>query len=111
MYPFSYSDCAVRMVCREPRRSLREASCCSVDVVNGDAGLRVYGLVSRLRTAKSAVSSAATSTRAASSSRCTVDRDVRTPRSSKSRPVATRAPSTVVKRAPNTGSPASAVAN
>ena len=34
------------MVCRDAIRSLRDASCWRVEVVNGAAGRRVYGLVS-----------------------------------------------------------------
>ena len=41
------------MVWRAEKRSLRAASCCNVDVVNGAAGRRVYGFVSRFDTANS----------------------------------------------------------
>ena len=36
----SYSFCAVRMVRVAPNPSLRDASCCIVDVVNGGAARR-----------------------------------------------------------------------
>ncbi|MCY1364926.1 hypothetical protein D9M69_517510 [compost metagenome] len=47
------------MVLLDEKRSLRPASCWSVDVVKGAAGRRVYGLVSTDRTRKSAPSSPA----------------------------------------------------
>src|SRR5699024_8632818 len=47
MYPFSYRDWATLMVWRAEKRSLRAASCCSVDVMNGAAGRREYGWGSR----------------------------------------------------------------
>jgi hypothetical protein len=37
----SYSCCARRIVRCAPKPSLRAASCCSVEVVNGGAGLRL----------------------------------------------------------------------
>ena len=40
------------MVCETENPSLREASCCSVDVVKGGAGLRLLGFVSTLLTVK-----------------------------------------------------------
>ena len=45
MYPDSYSLCATIIVCDTVKPSLRAASCCSVDVVNGAAGLFFSGLV------------------------------------------------------------------
>ena len=46
MWPFSYSFCATCIVRRAAKPSLRFASCCSVLVVNGSGGLRVYGFSS-----------------------------------------------------------------
>ena len=103
------------MVCREPIRSLRAASCCSVEVVNGAAGLRVYGLVSTSSTENAAGSRACTQARASSSpSWTTSPRPRSAPRSSKSRPVATRTPPSETRRASNGASsadPASVSAN
>ena len=44
--PASYNLWASVMVCDTEYPSLREASCCRVDVVNGGAGVRFAGLVS-----------------------------------------------------------------
>ncbi|MNI66501.1 hypothetical protein D3C73_1220690 [compost metagenome] len=41
----SYSFCATCMVLRVVKPSLREASCCSVEVVNGGAGRRLRSLL------------------------------------------------------------------
>ena len=43
------------MVCDTVKPSLRAASCCSVDVVNGGAGVRFMGFFTTLATVKSAV--------------------------------------------------------
>jgi len=103
MYPFSYSAWASRIVSREESRSLREASCWSVEVVNGAAGLRRYGLDSTDETVPSVTTPAIAV--ALASSRCTAA-DVRSaPSSPKSRPVATRAPSTAARRASKDSSP------
>ena len=83
------------MVLLEEKRSLRPASCCSVEVVNGAAGRRVYGLVSTERTRKSASCRPAAREVARSSLRCTALREVSSPLSLKSRPLATLAPSTI----------------
>ena len=48
----------MRMVCAGAKPSLRLASCCKVEVVNGGGGLRLAGLASTLATVKAAVSSA-----------------------------------------------------
>src|SRR6478609_8284489 len=82
------------MVLLEEKRSLRPASCCSVEVVNGAAGRRVYGLVSTERTLNSALCRPAARAVASSSLRCTALREVSSPLSLKSRPLATLAPST-----------------
>ena len=58
MKPFSYRVCATRIACRDENRSLRLASCCSVDVVNGAAGRRVYGFSSTEETVYALWSSA-----------------------------------------------------
>ena len=87
------------MACLLLRRSLREASCCSVEVVKGAAGLRVYGFSSTRVTVNSACSSPSASARAEAASRTATSALLTWPRSSKSRPVATRAPSRVVSRA------------
>ena len=47
----------MRIVCCEESRSLRLASCCSVEVMNGAAGLRVYGFSSTDVTLNAAPSS------------------------------------------------------
>ena len=57
--PSSYSACATRIVWLAENPSLRAASCCSVDVVNGAGGLRVSGLVSTVSTVKRPASTAA----------------------------------------------------
>ncbi|CNJ11753.1 Uncharacterised protein [Mycobacterium tuberculosis] len=82
------------MVTREEKRSLRAASCCRVEVVNGAAGRRLYGLVSTERTENAADCRAAASARAASSFRWVTLEVLRVPSSAKSLPVATRLPST-----------------
>ncbi len=105
MYPFSYKPCATLMVWRAEKRSLRAASCCSVDVLNGAAGRRVYGFESTEETttetegSRSAVASAcaACSSRATASAFPFAD-DLSWPLSSKSRPVATRVPSSRARR-------------
>ena len=48
----------MRMVCAGAKPSLRLASCCSVEVVNGGGGLRLAGLASTVATVKAALSSA-----------------------------------------------------
>src|SRR5215471_16605244 len=50
MWPFSYSRCAVDIVYFAEKPSLRDASCCSVVVRNGAYGERRYGLRSTLLT-------------------------------------------------------------
>ena len=94
----------MRIVCRDAIRSLREASCCSVDVVNGAAGLRVYGLVSSEATENSEDARLATRAVATASSTCTTSADFSVPLSAKSRPEATRRPLTDDSRAGNDGS-------
>ena len=47
----SYRRCAIVIVLRAPKPSLRAASCCSVEVVNGGAGLRLRSLLLHLRDA------------------------------------------------------------
>ena len=86
-------------------RSLRPASCCRVEVVNGAAGRRVYGFVSSDVTVSASFAvplSASDSEVACASSRTTAfDEDLSWPRSSKSRPVATFVSSTESRRALN----------
>ena len=52
--PLSYSRCAARIVRRASKRNFRLPSCCSVDVVNGGAGLRVNGFSSAEETVNDA---------------------------------------------------------
>lgn len=99
MKPFSYSFCATCMVAFAPKPSLREASCWRVVVRNGAYGERRYGLDSTERTAKFVFSRTAASARALVSSRCSVFAPFSCPSESKSRPWATRLPSTAVRRA------------
>ncbi|CAM5664316.1 hypothetical protein SGRIM128S_03143 [Streptomyces griseomycini] len=87
------------MVAFAPKPSLRLASCCSVVVRNGAYGERRYGLDSTERTANRACSRAAARARAFASSRWRVFALLSCPRESKSRPCATRLPSTVCRRA------------
>lgn len=92
------------MVRSEEKRSLRPASCCSVEVMNGGYGRRVYGFCSTEDTDSCAPLSP--STRApvlAWSSTTTSAGFLTAPTESKSRPVATRRPSTLTRRALNTG--------
>ncbi len=98
------------MVCREAIRSLREASCCSVEVVNGAAGRRVYGLVSSEATDHSEDARLATRLVATASSTCATSADFSSPLSPKSRPEATRFPFTEESRAEKAGSAASETA-
>lgn len=88
------------MVCRAENRSLREASCCSVEVVKGAAGLRVYGLESTEVTAMFTPGAASAAERAcAAASSSGVAFDFSLPFSSKSRPDAIRSPFTRASRA------------
>ena len=52
MYPLSYSCWAICIVRATLNPSLRLASCCSVEVVKGGAGVRLAGLVSMVCTLK-----------------------------------------------------------
>src|SRR6516164_10346250 len=52
IWPFSYSRCAVDIVYLAEKPSLRDASCCNVVVRNGAYGERRYGLRSTLLTVK-----------------------------------------------------------
>ena len=54
MRPLSYRRCATIMVCDTEKPSLRAASCCSVEVVNGGAGIRFSGFFVTLATLNSA---------------------------------------------------------
>ena len=56
------------IVRRAEKRSLREASCCSVEVVNGGGGLRRTSFFSRSRTAKPVARWACSTIRLASAS-------------------------------------------
>jgi hypothetical protein len=59
----------MRIVRSEPNRSLRPASCWSVEVMNGGYGLRVYGFSSTEETVISEPVSASAMRRASASSR------------------------------------------
>src|SRR5262252_5682994 len=69
MWPFSYNRCAVDIVYLAEKPSLRDASCCSVVVRNGAYGERRYGLRSTLLTMKGTPVSR--SARAGADIRCT----------------------------------------
>ena len=97
MWPFSYSRCAIDIVCLAEKPSLREASCCSVVVRNGAYGERRYGLRSTLDTAKAAFSRRCARAAAASASRCKRSWLFSSPTEVKSRPWATRRPSTLTR--------------
>ncbi len=99
MKPFSYSRCATRIAVRLLIRSLREASCCSVEVVKGADGRRVYGFSATSETvAVTPRIASATATAVASSTWRTLA-VTSEPSSAKSRPVATRSPSSAASRA------------
>src|SRR3546814_4518866 len=57
----------MRIVWLAEKPSLRAASCCSVEVVNGGGGLRVSGLVSTASTEKCPVFTSASAARASAS--------------------------------------------
>ena len=104
MWPFSYSRWATRMVVCEENRSLRLASCCSVEVMNGAAGERRYGFSSTERTAKLASASPSARERTVGSSSTTdsvAALPLSRPSGPKSRPAATRRPSRATSRAGN----------
>ncbi|MNE38008.1 hypothetical protein D3C80_1318870 [compost metagenome] len=52
IFPASYKRCATCMVLLTEKPNLREASCCSVDVVKGGAGVLFAGLTSKEFTLK-----------------------------------------------------------
>jgi hypothetical protein len=54
MCPLSYSFCATTMVFKTENPSLRDASCCKVEVVNGAAGVLLPGFFSMALTLNSA---------------------------------------------------------
>ena len=86
----------------ELNRSLRPASCCSVEVMNGAEGDRRNGLwVIELTTNGTSASPAARALASSSPSTTTEPGEVRTPVSSKSRPEARAVPSTAVSAAVN----------
>src|SRR5690606_3241897 len=58
IFPDSYSFWAIIIVRETENPSLRLASCCSVEVVNGGEGFRLDGLVSKLSIVKTAFSQA-----------------------------------------------------
>ncbi len=93
----------------DENRSLRPASCCSVDVINGGYGRRVYGFSSTDATFSWAPANPVASAVAPTSSSTTTSGAVSPPllrswpSESKSRPVATREPSTEVSRAVKVG--------
>ena len=121
MWPFSYSRCATDIVYLAEKPSLRDASCCSVVVRNGAYGERRYGLRSTDLTLNGTPSSRPASS-PASSRWTTPARDLAglpgcprhwpsaparysrsalrsSPVGAKSRPCATRRPSTAISRA------------
>src|SRR5450756_1119161 len=86
----------------ELKRSLRPASCCMVDVMNGGAGDRRNGLWVIDFTAKGAPSRAAANPRVSASPNTTTEpEEVSAPVSSKSRPDANDTPSTATSDAVN----------
>ena len=89
------------MVTADDQRSLRPASCCSVEVMNGGYGRRRYGFSSTRLTANSAFSSRAARPRAPASSRCSTSLEARPVAGSKSRPVAIRSSSRATRLAVN----------
>jgi hypothetical protein len=92
------------MVRSEENRNLRPPSCCSVDVMNGGYGRRVYGFSSTEATFSWTPCNAVASAVAVVSSSTVTSLALRsTPSESKSRPVATRSPSTVVSLAVKVG--------
>ena len=99
MNPFSYRRCATLIACFALIESLRPASCCIVEVVNGALGLRVPGFASRWETdARDAVRMASARSFASVSLR-TRTAFLSSPRSSKSVPRARAPPSMRTSRA------------
>ena len=110
MWPFSYSRCAIDIVYFAEKPSLRDASCCSVVVRNGAYGDLRYGLRSTELTAKSASPRRSASATACSESRCSrfaFGAPFSSPAGVKSRPCATRRPSTETRVAVNETGPSS----
>src|SRR6266581_2969989 len=101
MWPFSYSRLAICIAYLAEKPSLRDASCWSVVVRNGAYGDLRYGLRSTDPTLKSAPSSRSASAAAAAPSRCRMSADFSSPVEPKSRPCATRLPSTATSAAAN----------
>ncbi len=90
------------MARRELKRSLRPASCCKVEVMNGAAGERRKGFSVRDLTVKPAPWRPLASERASCSSRTTTEPGaVRVPVCPKSRPEARATPSTAASEAVN----------
>ena len=92
------------MVRAELHESLRPPSCCSVEVMKGAYGRRVYGFSSTRTTCAATPARPSASEVARGPSSTTTSRaPSRSPPvvSSKSRPVATRRPSTATSEAPN----------
>src|ERR1022692_3183409 len=86
----------------ELNRSLRPASCCSVEVMNGADGERRNGLWVTDETVKGTPASPAARALASASANTTTDPgEVSTPVSSKSRPEARATPSTATREAVN----------
>ena len=86
----------------ELNRSLRPASCCSVEVMKGAEGERRNGLWVMDFTVKGTSARPAANDRASASPRTTTDPgEVSAPRSSKSRPEASATPSTPTRAAVN----------
>src|SRR5258708_32843925 len=117
MKPFSYSRCAMLIADLAEKPSLRDASCCSVVVRNGAYGDRRYGLRSTDRTEKSVLESRSARAAAASPSRCSsaapsccalAAAGRSSPVGVKSRPCATRRPSTATSAAGDEGTAPSA---
>src|ERR1700722_4044929 len=100
MWPFSYKRCATDIVYFAEKPSFRDASCCSVVVRNGAYGDRRYGLRSTDLTEYDAPDRRAATAAADAPSRCRIcaasaaPEPLSSPTELKSRPCATRLPST-----------------
>src|ERR1700734_1159465 len=112
MWPFSYRRCATDIVYLAEKPSFLLASCCSVVVRNGAYGDRRYGLRSTDLSVYEAPDSRPASPAAAAPSRCRVcSAPLSSPTELKSRPCATRLPSTDTSVAVKNGTSAAAAAS
>ena len=101
MWPFSYSRWATCIAYLAEKPSLRDASCWSVVVRNGAYGDLRYGFRSTEPTVKPVSPSRPARAAACSPSRCSRSADFSCPVGPKSRPCATRLPSTATSEAVN----------